>query len=89
VWRATKDPIISPILSSMTETDNPDPARYNGELGTLNTIDRILVSFPGWVCNQVHFRGQVVEYPEVLSSKGISDHAPLVVEIARSFPVPA
>ncbi|CAK0808414.1 unnamed protein product [Prorocentrum cordatum] len=89
VWRATKDPIISPILSSMTEIDTPDPAHYNKDLGTLNTIDRIPVSFPGWVCNQVHISGQVVEYPEVLSSKGISDHARLVVEIARSFPIPA
>ncbi|CAK0862729.1 unnamed protein product, partial [Prorocentrum cordatum] len=59
----------------------PDPTAAAHDLNTLNTIDHILISFPSWVCTQLFFSGKVTEYPEVLLGKGISDHAPLVIEI--------
>ncbi|CAK0888071.1 unnamed protein product, partial [Prorocentrum cordatum] len=57
-WRASRGAILSPVFSSMTEIETPDPAHYNRALGTLNTIDPIFVSFPGWVCNQLFTSGQ-------------------------------
>ena len=88
-WRASKDPILSPLFSDMTEIETPDPTHFNKALGTLNTIDRVFLSFPGWVCNQLFISGQVSQFPEVLLSKGLSDHAPLVVSIAGSPMIPS
>eukprot|EP00959_Pyramimonas_sp_CCMP1952_P174894 3654833-Pyramimonas_sp.AAC.1 len=73
----------------MTEIETPDPAHYNRALGTLNTTDRIFVSFPGWVCNQLFTSGQVSKIPEVLHAQGLSDHAPLVVSLAGGPPIPS
>eukprot|EP00959_Pyramimonas_sp_CCMP1952_P029587 621232-Pyramimonas_sp.AAC.1 len=57
-WRASKDPVLSPILASLTEIDAPDPTRYNKALGTINIIDSICLSFSGLICIQLFFGGQ-------------------------------
>eukprot|EP00959_Pyramimonas_sp_CCMP1952_P035390 741459-Pyramimonas_sp.AAC.1 len=87
-WRASRDAILSPVFSTMTEIVTPDPAHYSRTLGVLNTIDRIFASLPGWVCNQLLTSGQVSKFPEVPHAQGLSDHAPLAVSLAGSPPIP-
>eukprot|EP00959_Pyramimonas_sp_CCMP1952_P322152 6741080-Pyramimonas_sp.AAC.1 len=54
----------------------------------LSFIDRHLVSIPGWMRTQLSIAGRVLELPEVLNKKGISDHSPFQVTPPPGQPMP-
>eukprot|EP00959_Pyramimonas_sp_CCMP1952_P127446 2665593-Pyramimonas_sp.AAC.1 len=44
---------------------------------------------PGWMLLQMSAEGKVVEYPDILCKKGISDHSPIQVTLKPAGSIPA
>eukprot|EP00959_Pyramimonas_sp_CCMP1952_P378788 7934575-Pyramimonas_sp.AAC.1 len=65
-----------------------DSIRQNAHHQILSSIDWTFISFPCQVCGQLEFSGAAAELPEVLHRRGLSDHAPVRVQLATSMGAP-
>ena len=68
------------------EMKQPHPIQYSQASDALTRIDRVYTSFPGWMRVNLQCRYMLLAGPLALNNGGISDHAPLVVEVFRTAP---
>ena len=69
-------------LRRMVELEVQEPTHHFSAKRMLTYIDRQFCSLPGWLCLQLSLAGSVVEPPEMLNRRGISDHSPVQVTIS-------
>ena len=73
-------------FSLLVEIESVDPTHYNGVEQHTSKIDRIFTSLPGHYLTCLQTEVRVVDMPESLEQKGISDHAPLLVHLRHREP---
>ena len=70
----------------MTDIQVDGYSHYCRAANSFNRLDRIYVSWPAWVCTQLHYKACLLCNPQKQLDRGGSDHAPFEVLFSPSRP---
>ena len=76
------------ILEKMVEMKQQAPTHITVSSMSLMTLDRVYLVAPAWLIVLMNVRGPVTHSPQHLHQRGISDHAPVLINFAPYKPIP-
>ena len=76
------------VLDGFVELKQESPTHFVPSSMSLSRIDRVYTSAPSWMVASLHVNGSVIDPPQVLFQKRISDHSPVLTRIAVHAPKP-